>query len=122
MKKRSIAFLIVLCLVIGLMPVTAMAGGEDEVTTYQQMVAAIAEMEAQGKQGYVRVNPAEDFGFSVELAEVVYWGLCDRCQAAAAGCQGAGDAKLLSARGGDLPEPQPLCGQTELLLVPPAAL
>ena len=36
-------------------------------------------------EGVPCMHPAEDFGFSVELAEVVYWGLCDRCQAAVAG-------------------------------------
>ena len=58
MRKRIWAVLLSVCLLVGLLPTTALAGGF-EVTTYQELVDKLSELQS----GYAYLVPAEDFGW-----------------------------------------------------------
>ena len=58
MRKRIWAVLLSVCLLVGLLPTTALAGGF-EVTTYQKLVDKLSELQS----GYAYLVPAEDFGW-----------------------------------------------------------
>lgn len=59
MRKRICSLLLTLCLLLSLLPTVALAGGEAEVTTYQQLVSKLSEIQ----MGYVFLTPASDFGW-----------------------------------------------------------
>lgn len=64
MKKKVFALLTALCLVLGLAPGTALAGGGSvPVRNYEELVAEINARVAEGKTGYIGFIPAEDFGW-----------------------------------------------------------
>ena len=61
MRKRIWAVLLTVCLLVGLLPTTALAGGF-EVTTYQELVDKLSELQS----GYAYLVPAENFGWPAE--------------------------------------------------------
>lgn len=69
MKKKILGILLTICLLVGMVPITALAGGVTGVTTYQELVDAIAAKKAEGSTGNVYVEPAEDFGWP-EIGEL----------------------------------------------------
>ena len=58
MRKRIWAVLLTVCLLVGLLPTTALAGGFSTVKTYAELVAAL---ESQTDEIYL--EPAADFGW-----------------------------------------------------------
>lgn len=58
MRKRIWAVLLSVCLLVGLLPTTALAGGF-EVTTYQELVDKLSELQS----GYAYLVPEENFGW-----------------------------------------------------------
>ena len=61
MRKRIWAVLLSVCLLVGLLPTTALAGGF-EVTTYQELVDKLSELQS----GYAYLVPAAEFGWPAE--------------------------------------------------------
>ena len=58
MRKRIWAVLLSVCLLVGLLPTTALAGGLTTVKTYAELVAALAS-----QTGEIYLEPAADFGW-----------------------------------------------------------
>ena len=62
MRKRIGAVLLTVCLLLGLLPTTALAGGF-EVTNYSELVAKLEELRGNEYGGYAYLSPAAEFGW-----------------------------------------------------------
>lgn len=58
MRKRIWAILLTVCLLVGLLPTTALAGGLDTAKTYDELVEKLAS-----QTGTIYVQPSENFGW-----------------------------------------------------------